>query len=369
MPKLPLATFFLDSPIQPLFLLALCAFPALALPTSETTERVSARAATTTDSPAPCGFLGNGDAYGLGIRLGLYFQWATFLLAYGFIREEAVSIRGVNNCFVAAMFSGLIYLTVTQGDNLYAVEGLLMLLLPIGGILCGDLPPLSRLFDTPERWSEILEPTVGGLVQQILSLGFFAYGIWFTCAGMFDMLHPPCSRYGFYWAKLDLYSGARIFLAFLFSVGTIYYATFIIIGFLYVVRTSHRDFLLYRRRNDVGMEDIEEVGGNGGTTTTVESAQPPPPTASPTSINSSRAPTAAGGPGTRNQRRTSRYLFYINYGRGGVMVLVTLAVELMIKWNRIGGVNRVNSTGQLVPLVVGLGGLLRVANKLVFKPK
>ena len=31
-----------------------------------------------------CGFIGDGDTYGLGIRLGVYTQWVSSLLAYSF---------------------------------------------------------------------------------------------------------------------------------------------------------------------------------------------------------------------------------------------------------------------------------------------
>ncbi|RPB26915.1 hypothetical protein L211DRAFT_753567, partial [Terfezia boudieri ATCC MYA-4762] len=53
------------------------------------------------------GFTGDADTYGLGIRIGLYFQWITSSIAYSFVPSEAITMRGVNNCFQAAMFAGL----------------------------------------------------------------------------------------------------------------------------------------------------------------------------------------------------------------------------------------------------------------------
>lgn len=47
-----------------------------------------------------------------------------------------------------------------------------------------------------------------------------------------------------------------------------------------------------------------------------------------------------------------------------VLVLAVLASELVIAWNGIRDVNDIFSTGQLIPLVVGVGGLIQVLYKL-----
>jgi hypothetical protein len=48
------------------------------------------------------------------------------------------------------------------------------------------------------------------------------------------------------------------------------------------------------------------------------------------------------------------YLFTI------VLVLFTVSTELIIKWNQISGVNSIQSTGQILPLIVGVGSLIRI---------
>ena len=47
-------------------------------------------------------------------------------------------------------------------------------------------------------------------------------------------------------------------------------------------------------------------------------------------------------------------------GAGLVMVFCITAVELVIRWNRIENVNSILSTGQLIPFVIGLGGLGKI---------
>lgn len=47
-----------------------------------------------------------------------------------------------------------------------------------------------------------------------------------------------------------------------------------------------------------------------------------------------------------------------------VLILSVTAVELVIQWNNVTDVNNIYSTGQLIPLVVGIGGLIQVLFKL-----
>lgn len=63
----------------------------------------SAQAAIAADLQEMCGLTAQG-VYGLSTRLRIYFQWATFCLAYWFIRGETKTIRGANNYFVTPCY-------------------------------------------------------------------------------------------------------------------------------------------------------------------------------------------------------------------------------------------------------------------------
>ena len=54
----------------------------------------------------PCGFLGDNNTYGLGIRLGIYLQWLMLMIASSFVPEEAVNMRQVNNFFTLSNLIG-----------------------------------------------------------------------------------------------------------------------------------------------------------------------------------------------------------------------------------------------------------------------
>jgi hypothetical protein len=58
-------------------------------------------------TPIPtCGFLGDSNTYGIGIRVGIYLQWITSGLAYNFIPDEAAEMRSINFTFMLSNFAG-----------------------------------------------------------------------------------------------------------------------------------------------------------------------------------------------------------------------------------------------------------------------
>jgi hypothetical protein len=98
-------------PILPICLLALTAaelISAAPQATSTTTTTSSSPTPSSTDnSTTPsCGFAGDDNTYGLGIRIGVYLQWICSSIAYNFVPEEAVTMRGVNTCFTISNFAG-----------------------------------------------------------------------------------------------------------------------------------------------------------------------------------------------------------------------------------------------------------------------
>lgn len=137
-----------------------------------------------TDSDGQCGFQGDDNTYGLGIRLSLYIQWFTFILTCGFVTCEATSIRGITNTFQGAMFITLIYITATKGSELYAVEAYIVLSFCAAGggaesLIGGVIAELNHLKDGSDV-GEFLVAYVthsGGLIQFLLAMGLHAYGV------------------------------------------------------------------------------------------------------------------------------------------------------------------------------------------------
>ena len=47
-----------------------------------------------------------------------------------------------------------------------------------------------------------------------------------------------------------------------------------------------------------------------------------------------------------------------------IMVISMILIELTLKWNHLEGIYSINSTGQIIPLMVGIGSMIAVIWKL-----
>lgn len=261
----------------------------LALAHTPAPSSIARRATRQPDGDQPCGFEGNNDAYGLGIRLGIYIQWLIAAASSCFLQDGGQSVVGISNCYRLAMFIGLLFITIKHGPDLQASEAAVMFLLGAGGAFTAvGAPDLQS--------GRASTAAVGAAVQVLIRLALGSYAVWFFSTGMDRMLHPPCSAFGFLLVKVDLYGWARI----LFNTVAachVFVNTCILMSSLVLPATA--------------------------------------PTGKSESTN------------------------YKAFAAGVVVLTVFVTgIELVIKWNHIQGVNQIDSTGQLLPLVVSLGTLI-----------
>jgi hypothetical protein len=83
-----------------------------------------------------CGFSGNSDLYGLGIRLGVYIQWLTVMTAEYFHLTDVNSRRINYYAFSMALVIAIFYL-MFQGTA-YLMEIIILIFLFFGGLLSTD---------------------------------------------------------------------------------------------------------------------------------------------------------------------------------------------------------------------------------------
>lgn len=318
-------------PFALLSILSLFPLLALAVPTK---RNVAQPVIDKRNGSQTCGFTGDDNTYGLGIRLGVYFQWITSSLAYNFVPEEAATMRGVNNCFQASVFAGLLFVTKTRGSDLYAVEAFIMLTFCMGGVCSGDTPTEGGERSKPKRYAYHGASSIGWILRGLLAIGFCAYGVWFTFKGMDNMQHPPCSTYAFFLAKVNLYNWFRTFLKASFTIGAVSYAIGILVAlgfgvfeFFTCLGRSPKDpnDLPSDDEKDTQQAEVQQAAGLGHAVTTTVGA----------------------------------------VGPSGALLMFITAVELMVRWNHIQGVNSLGSTGQLLPLIIGAGGLGRVVWRIL----
>lgn len=134
-----------------------------------------------------CGFAGNSDIYGIGIRIGYYSQALAVWFANHFHLGELKVLRAVNNLFIFALvIAGAIY--AAEAHSIYAIEAFLLLNI---GICIGFVGVLesSRYTSRYIRTSQerLLVRTV------IINVGLI-FNVCYWWKGLDVMRPTPCSE-------------------------------------------------------------------------------------------------------------------------------------------------------------------------------
>ncbi|KAG4436666.1 hypothetical protein IFR05_007845 [Cadophora sp. M221] len=259
-----------------------------------------------------CSFSGNADMYGLGIRLGFYLQWYGTILATWVARHEVTGMRLYSFFFVVAMFLALII--QTNRNNLRPVEIYIILLLTFGGylhfvplyvwrLLVGCDPDLD-----PTRHPRVGVGKIFSRLNFSLLVTVCIFQLWFWIGKVPPLGHEGCTEFGFLFARVRLNQRGFVvvnvilyFLVLLFCVA--------ILG----ISVGKRWGLL---------EDKEGRSIGRVRLTALQELQ--------TFVNVT------------------------------VISIVVAATELTIAWNRIKDVNEITSAGQTIPLIIGIGQIVRV---------
>lgn len=157
----------------------------------------------TQTGPSKCGFSGNSDLYGIGIRLGYYTQALSVWFANYFVFREARELRSVNLLFLVALFIALIWLS-HQSQQTYAIEIFLLLRLLFATWYVSVLDR-SR-FSKRHGRKRIMRI----VIRECALLGMLSYTVWFAWIGLDRMEKTPCGTWIFFAAKLNLYGGYRL---------------------------------------------------------------------------------------------------------------------------------------------------------------
>ena len=219
-------------------------FVALSLASPTTVE--SPKPTTTTD-PLNCSSKFSGDYYGLGVRLGIYFTWFTSWLANTFIKEEISGALDANSIFLFALLISIFKGTLVVGsDKLAYIDGLILMQLCAGylfGIL--SLWGYRTTHYNKEGPNAVRHyGRIGTHCRLGLATAISVYGIWFWAYGIrYDLGHglarvtddkgdprpPECYPvYVFFFAKLNVLGGIRIFYIVTTISTTLYYGTMLV---------------------------------------------------------------------------------------------------------------------------------------------
>jgi hypothetical protein len=277
-----------------------------------------------------CGFEGDQDVYGLGIRAGIYLQWFATVLVYNFLPEEVSSAEAINTGFQFSVLVALVYRTVTD-SGIYGVEAYIMLMLCIGGLswrrrtyaVRSTLQDLGNLIETGKPLASEMATPIGVASGFAVDLAILCYGLWYIYRGLDDMQQDPCFESTvFFFARLRLQGHFRHFVAAAFTIVSVVFCAIlvVIIKFFILVIKDHRSILPL-------FENIYDVDGR-----------------------LIRLRAEAGG--------ELEHVWILSVIIPLDVIFFILSTELTISYNAIGGVDTVTNTGQLIPIVVGGSSLL-----------
>ncbi|MCJ1264462.1 Mucin-2 [Lobaria immixta] len=149
-----------------------------------------------------CGFDGNPDIYGAGIRIGYYTQILSIWIANYFVLSESKSLRSVNILFMLALFIGTAWQS-RRPSRIYAIEAFLLIQLLCATWYIGVLEK-SRYSKKYWRFSPARL-----IFRNLTLMGLLAYNVWFWWNGL-DLMSPtPCGTWIFFMAKVNLYGWYR----------------------------------------------------------------------------------------------------------------------------------------------------------------
>jgi hypothetical protein len=199
--------------------------PALAVLTSTSTgtplpsPSVALRLLSRQASTMQCTFTGNADLYGLGIRIGIYLQWFSGLLANRFHADSVHDILATNTIFLMALFIALA--VFTANETVRAAEIVILLHFCFGSMFSvysiWGFRVRARQASPGQYGKRVEFALAGSTLRLCLASSICFYNVWFWFLGIdkFNneaLSDPACHPVGFLFAPVDLFGGVRIFL-------------------------------------------------------------------------------------------------------------------------------------------------------------
>ncbi|KAJ0416721.1 hypothetical protein BJY00DRAFT_316602 [Aspergillus carlsbadensis] len=141
-----------------------------------------------------CGFPGNSDLYGLGIRTGIYLQWLSAQIAAFFYLADTNTLFFNYIIFTLAIIIAVIVLTF-QGET-YTLEMIVMIHMFFGGLFCVQQRKSQFLKDRQMGWRVITR------IATVLAM--LMYSSWFWASGVSStrFAATPCGNAIFLFARI-----------------------------------------------------------------------------------------------------------------------------------------------------------------------
>lgn len=274
---------------------------------------------------------GDGDLYGLGVRLGLYFQWsAGFLLrTFDSSWKTLSAVRVVNNCIsLAVVLSAMV--NTTRGLAL-ATDFLIVYYLAIA-LFYNESYNLLRKTTADRKISYELQPDIPLMFQNVIFATASLYGGWFWTSGIAKAPQTVCGAKAAVIGSFDLNNQRWKAFAAAFSI-----AAGIIFSIIFSVHLIH----YYSWGNIARLRPILKVLDKGRRFS---------------GGFRERGQIISFGPShhfLRPKLRPSSALHFFILNLAGPLIAIS-SVEVMIKQNHLVTAGIFESTGQMMALMSGI---------------
>ena len=176
-----------------------------------------------------CGYEGNSDVYGLGIRVGIYLQWISGLLSKAFLEEKDLrDVLNENAIFLLAIFLATVLLVTDTISGVHSVDILIMLHIFFGSIytIFVDEHIIARI--------EYFSSLMGILFKSGIATGMAVIGVWFWFYDTPAPLNPGCSQYAFLFGRVGFFSKSTIMAFKAFAVINLILCVLVLLGTIFV---------------------------------------------------------------------------------------------------------------------------------------
>ncbi|KAH8820627.1 hypothetical protein F5884DRAFT_826984 [Xylogone sp. PMI_703] len=300
-----------------------------AVPTSQPTSITQKR-------DASCGFEGNPDLYGLGIRLGVYMQWASALVICNFNPEGRSELANAYLAFITAVSLAVLIITA-RADPTYAAEIMVLTYIIFGGVY--TIMGVGMRKSMRARLPKVNK--FQAVTLFLVLAGAAIYCSWFWLHGLFkDFEETPCGTFGFLFSKVSLYNlSVTRFFAFVSISAALGYS-----WGLWVILSP-----LVEERLPSSWATVRSI------------TQRLQLRLRKAAVSDAQRAKATSLQNETNQGRFSfeqRLLTVLLVGTNlFAFIYSALGIELTIYWNSIRSMYTIDTTGQLIPFVVGAVGL------------
>lgn len=283
------------------------------------------------DRKLTVGFIGNSDFYGLGIRLGIYLQWLASLIANPLLRGERASLAGAYLIFSLALAVAVLLLAFRR-ECAFTAEIIVILNIFWGGTLLVMVPFVQLLADIRTTGLAL------ALIPLVLSMLPVSTWFWLRLAlyGEVDFVQTNGGTSFFLLARVtpNHLQGVSFLMAavclILCVIPVFCCLCLCLVLFLDWVGRRPPEWRPAEEEKSAKEKMLDRFERMRQQWTKVE----------------------------KKKKSPNKWVIMI----AGISLASwsILAVELTLMWNSVKGVYNVQSTGQIIALVIGLGVLVKV---------